>query len=153
MRDRSATLLVLLLALGCAKSGPTPEEQARVDAERDRKLQAEIALALAPFQSAAEDFLRATSSGELERAYGLLAPAYTNMVPKESFVERVKTNKNFARALEVKVLRTRAQAGTTSARCIVGDLGLWEITFTGNAPSPKISAITIGGMPALPPPL
>jgi hypothetical protein len=152
MRGRIASIVSVALVLSCAKSGPSPEEQARLDAERDRKLQAEIEASIAPFRAVAEDFLRATSSGELERAYDLLAPGYTNMVPKESFVARVKTNKNFARALEVKVLRTQSQAGTTKARCVVGDLGLWEVTFASGGGQPKISGITIGGMPALPAP-
>jgi hypothetical protein len=152
MRARVASFVSVLFLLACAKSGPSPEEQARLDAERDKKLQAEIDASLAPFKAVAEDFLRATSAGELERAYGLLAPAYTNMVPKEGFVARVKANKNFARPLEVKVLRTQSQAGTTKARCVVGDLGLWEITFASGTGGPKISGITIGGMPALPAP-
>lgn len=152
MRGSSASVVLLFLGLACAKPGPSPEEQARLDLERERKLNAEIEASMAPLRAAAEDFLRATSSGELDRAYGLLAPAYTNMVTKESFVERAKANKNFSRALTVKVLRTQTQAGTTKARCIVEDLGLWEITFAAGAGVPKISGITIGGMPALPPP-
>jgi len=145
-------LVLTALAVGCAKPGPSPEEQARADAKRDRELQAEIAAAHLPYQKAAEAFLQSTAGGDFESAYSLLAASYTNMVPKETFVERAKTNKNFEKALSVKVLGTRTQAGTTHARCVVGELGLWEITFLNPSGGPRIAGITIGGMPALPGP-
>lgn len=147
-----AFVTLLVLAVGCAKPGPTPEEQARADAEQNQRLQAEIAAAHLPYGRAAEAFLDATASGDFERAYGLLAPSYTNMVSKEAFVQRAKTNKNFSRALSVKVLSTRTQAGTTHARCVVGELGLWEFTFANPEGGPRVAGITIGGMPALPGP-
>jgi len=147
-----AFVSLFALAVGCAKPGPSPEEQARADEKRNRELQEEIAAAHLPYQKAAEAFLTATGSGDFESAYGLLAASYTNMVSKEAFVERAKTNKNLAKALSVKVLGTRTQAGTTHARCVVGELGLWEITFLNPAGGPRIAGITIGGMPALPGP-
>jgi hypothetical protein len=148
----ACSFLVLLLALGCAKPGPSPEEQKAADEKRDSELQEEIARSLAPYQHALEAFLRATSAGEFEAAYGMLAPSYTNMVDKASFVERIKTNKNFQKLVEVKILRTQAQAGTTHARCVLGELGLAEIDFSTASGAPKISSIKLGGMQALPGP-
>jgi len=142
----------LTVAAGCAKPGPSPEEQARADEKRNRELQAEIAAVHLPYGKAAEAFLGATASGDFERAYGLLAASYTNMVTREAFVERAKTNKNFGTAHPVKVLGTSTQGGVTKARCIVGDLGLWEITFANPAGGPRIAGISIGGTPALPGP-
>jgi hypothetical protein len=136
--------------LGCEKPGPTPDEQKAADDKRDRELQADIAKSMAPYQSAIEGFLGATSSGNFDAAYDMLAPSYTNMVPKDSFVSRIKTNKNFEKRVEVKILRTTAQAGTTHARCILGELGLAEIDFATAGGTPKISSIKLGGMQALP---
>ena len=141
---------VAVLLAACAKSGPTPEEQRAADERRDRELQADISRTMAPYQRAIESFLDATSSGDYEAAYGMLAPSYTNMVEKASFIERIKTNKNFQKRVEVKILRTQAQAGTTHARCVLGDLGLAEIDFSTASGTPKISAIQLGGMQALP---
>jgi hypothetical protein len=135
----------------CESSAPSNEEQAKVDAKRDRELQEEIERSLAPYQQAVEEFFQATSAGQFERAYGMLATTYANMVAQESFVARIKTNKNFSQAVTVKVLHTQSQAGTTHARCILGSLGLAEIVFADGKP-PRISAISLGGMPALPPP-
>jgi hypothetical protein len=137
-------------AFGCAKPGPSPEEQKAADEKRDRELQADIARSMAPYESAIEAFLGATSSGNFDAAYDLLAPSYTNMVEKASFVERIKTNKNFQKRVEVKILRTTAQAGTTHARCTLGELGLAEIDFSTASGTPKISSIKLGGMQALP---
>jgi hypothetical protein len=144
--------LVLVLALGCAKPGPSPEEQKAADEKRDRELQEEIARTFAPYQRVTETFLRATSSGDFEAAYGVLAPSYTNMIDRAVFVERIKTNKNFQKLVEVKILHTSAQAGTTHARCILGELGLAEIDFSTASGAPKISSIKLGGMQALPSP-
>ncbi len=142
----------LCFAPGCAKSGPTPEEQKAEDERRERELAEEIARAHAPYQRAVEAFFGATSAGDYDAAYGMLAPSYTNMIEKNSFVERAKANKNFAKKVEVKILHTRAQAGTTRARCILGELGLAEIDFSTASGSPKISSLALGGMQALPSP-
>jgi hypothetical protein len=153
LRALGACLIVLSsFALGCAKSGPSPEEQKAADEKRDRDLQAEIERSMQPYQRAIETFFVATSSGDFEGAYSELAPSYTNMVEKASFVERIKTNKNFQRRVEVKILRTTAQAGTTHARCVLGELGLAEIDFATASGTPKISSIKLGGMQALPSP-
>jgi hypothetical protein len=136
--------------VACSKSGPSAEEQARADTERDRKLQAEIDAFQAPYREAARHFLHATSSGDDAGAYALLAPSYQNMVPPDVFAARIRKNRNFSRELDVKVLRTSSQAGTTRVRCILGDLGLAEVAFADTRSGPRISAITIGGMPALP---
>ena len=146
------SLIVVLFASGCAKSGPSPEEQKAADEQRDRELKAEIDRSLAPYQRSIEAFFGATSSGNFEAAYDLLAPSYTNMVEKASFVERIKPNKNFQKRVDVKILRTTAQAGTTHARCILGELGLAEIDFATSSGDPKISSIKLGGMQALPSP-
>ena len=141
------------LALGliaCSRSGPSPEQQARADSERDRKLQAEIDAVQTPYREATRQFLHATSSGDYAGAYALLAPSYRNMVPADAFAARIRTNRNFSREVHVKILRTSSQAGTTNVRCILGDLGLAEWTFADTRSGPRISAITIGGMPALP---
>jgi predicted small lipoprotein YifL len=150
---RRVWLLVALVALaGCAKSGPSPEEQKAADEQRDRELEEEIERSVAPYQKTLEAFLAATSSGDFDAAYGMLAPTYTNMMPKEAFVERIKQNKNFQKRVEVKILRTQAQAGTTHARCVLGELGLAEIDFSTAGGTPKISSIKLGGMQALPGP-
>ena len=148
----ASLFFVSSLSLGCAKSGPSPEEQRAADEQRDRELQAEIARSMAPYERAIDRFFEATSNGRFEVAYELLAPSYTNMVEKRSFVERIQKNKNFSKRVEVKILRTSAQAGTTHARCILGELGLAEIDFATSAGSPKISSIKLGGMQALPTP-
>lgn len=140
------------LVLGCTKSGPSPEEQKADDERRERELRQEIERAMAPYQAAIEAFFRATSAKNYDGAYELLAPSYTNMVPKESFVTRIQTNKNFEKMVEVKILHTTAQAGTTRARVILGALGLAEIDFATTAGTPKISSVRIGGMQALPSP-
>ncbi|HEX6765974.1 MAG TPA: hypothetical protein VF103_10865 [Polyangiaceae bacterium] len=144
--------LAFALALGCAKSGPSPEERQADDERRQRELREEIERTMAPYQSTVEAFLRATSAKDYAAAYELLAPSYTNMVPKESFVSRIGTNKNFEKAVDVKILHTTAQAGTTRARVILGDLGLAEIDFATAGGTPKISSVRIGGMQALPSP-
>jgi hypothetical protein len=150
-RALAACSFAVVLSLGaCAKSGPAPEEQRAADERRDRELQAEIARAMAPYQHAIEAFLTATTAGDYGAAYGMLAPSYTNMVDQASFVERIKTNKNFQKRVEVKILRTQAQAGTTHARCILGELGLAEVDFSTAGGTPKISSIKLGGMQALP---
>ena len=155
MRSRVRTACLFFAAsvvLGCAKPGPSPEEQKAAGDERDRELRESIDRSMAPYRAAIEAFLGATSSGDFEAAYGLLAPSYTNMVGKESFVTRIKTNENFQRRVEVKILRTSAQAGTTHVRCILGDLGLAEIDFATASGTPQISSIKIGGMESLPGP-
>ena len=143
---------VAVALVGCAKSGPSPEEQKAADEQRDRELQAEIELAILPYQHAVEAFLTATAAGDFGAAHDMLAPAYTNMVTKEAFVERIKSNKNFQKRVEVKILRTSAQAGTTHARCVLGELGFAEIDFSTASGTPKISSIKLGGMQALPSP-
>ena len=153
MGSRAVACFVFVVgAYGCNTSGPSPEQQKAADEKRDRELQAEIARSLAPYQRAVESFLTATSGGDFDGAYAMLAPSYTNMVEKASFVERIKTNKNFQKRVEVKILRTSAQAGTTHARCVLGELGLAEIDFATSSGTPKISSIKLGGMQALPGP-
>ena len=144
--------VVLGALCGCAKTGPSPEEQKAADEQRDRELAEEIERTLLPYRHAIEAFLTATASGDFDAAYGMLAPAYTNMVTKEAFVERIKDNKNFQKRVEVKILRTSAQAGTTHARCVLGELGFAEIDFSTAGSTPKISSIKLGGMQALPSP-
>ena len=138
--------------MACAKSGPSAEEQRAADEKRDRELQAEIARSMVPYERSIDAFFGATSNGRFETAYDLLAPSYTNMVEKGSFVARIGKNKNFSKRVEVKILRTTAQAGTTHARCILGELGLAEIDFATSDGNPKISSIKLGGMQALPSP-
>jgi len=150
MRTGIVALGFSLVLAACAKSGPSAEEQARADSERDRKLQAEIEAIHAPYGEAARRFLRATSSGDYAGAYVLLAPSYRNMVRADAFASRIRSNRNFSHEVDVKVLGTQSQAGTTKMRCILGDLGLAEVTFADTRSGPRISAVTIGGMPALP---
>jgi hypothetical protein len=155
MRSRVRTgylFLAASVAFGCAKPGPSPEEQKAADERRDRELQESIDRSMAPYQAAIEAFLGATSSGNFGAAYAMLAPTYTNMVDEESFVTRIKANKNFQKRVEVKILRTTAQAGSTRARCVLGDLGLAEIDFATASGTPRISSIKLGGMESLPPP-
>ena len=153
MRARSLApwlFFVVSALFACAKSGPSAEEQKSLDEKRDRELKEEIDRTVAPYQRATEEFIAATSSGNFDAAYDMLAPSYTNMVERTSFVERIKTNKNFRKRVEVKIVRTHAQAGTTRARTILGELGLAEIDFSTSSGVPKISSIKLGGMQALP---
>jgi hypothetical protein len=148
---RVALGLSLVLGLvACSKSGPSAEEQARADSERESQLHAEIEAVHAPYREAARRFLRATSTGDYAGAYAIMALSYRNMVPADAFAARIRTNRNFSREVDVKILATSSQAGTTKVRCVFGDLGLAELTFADTKGGPRISAITIGGMPALP---
>jgi len=52
----------------------------------------------------------------------------------------------------VKVMSTTWQAGSTVARCVLGDLGYAEIRLADTADGPRISSISLGGMQALPTP-
>ena len=151
MRIRIVALgLSFALAAACAKSGPSAEEQARADSERDRKLQAEIDAFHAPYRDVARRFLHATSSGDYAGAYALLAPSYRNMVPADAFAARIRKNQNFAREVDFKILGTQSQAGTTKVRCVFGNLGLAELMFADTRAGPRISGVSIGGMPSLP---
>jgi hypothetical protein len=150
IRSVALALSLTLGMIACTKSGPSAEEQARADSERDRKLQAEIDAFQTPYREAARLFVHATAGGDYAGAYALLASSYRNMVPVDVFVGRIRKNRNFSREVDVKILRTSSQAGTTRARCVLGDLGLAEWTFADTRSGPRISAITIGGMPALP---
>jgi hypothetical protein len=151
MRIRSVAL-GLSLALGvaaCSKSDSSTEQRARADSENER-VQAEVEAVHARYREVARPFLHATSRGDYAAAYALLAPSYRNMVPADAFAARIRTNRNFSREVDVKILGTSSQAGTTKVRCVFGDLGLAELTFADTRSGPRISAITIGGMPALP---
>jgi len=144
--------LFVIASAGCATPGPSPEEQVRAVEEQNRKIQEEINRTHRRYQSAISEFWQATSSSELDRAYDLLAPTYTTMVPRASFVERIKANGAFAKNVDVKVMRTTSQAGSTVARCVLGDLGYAEVRFADTLGGPRISAISLGGMQALPTP-
>jgi hypothetical protein len=72
------------------------------------------------------------------------------MVPADVFAAGIRANRNFSREVDIKILGTSSQAGTTKVRCIFGHLGLAELTFADTRTGPRLSAITIGGMPALP---
>jgi len=151
MRIRSVAV-GLSLALGvaaCSKSDSSTEQRARADSENER-VQAEVEAVHARYREVARQFLQATSRGDYAAAYALLAPSYRNMVPADAFAARIRTNRNFSREVDVKILRTSSQAGTTRVRCIFGDLGLAELTFADTRSGLRISAIAIGGMPALP---
>jgi len=150
-RLRVEWLLVIAIA-GCAKPGPSAEEQVRAAEEENRKVQEEVSRTHRRYQSAISEFWQATSSSEFDRAYDLLAPTYTTMVPRASFVERIKANGAFAKNVDVKVMSTTWQAGSTVARCVLGDLGYAEIRLADTAGGPRISAISLGGMQALPTP-
>jgi len=149
---RAGSLLALSVVCACAKSGPSAEEQRADDERRERELQAEIALATAPYERAIVSFFAATSTRDFDAAYGMLAPSYTNMVKRESFTARIQTNDNLAKPVSVKILHTRAQAGTTHVRCVLGSLGLAEIDFATATGTPRISAFALGGMQVLPSP-
>jgi hypothetical protein len=148
-----ARLLVLACVLAaCAKSGPSPEEQRAADERRSRELSEEIERTTAPYRRTVEAFFGATSKSDFDAAYALLAPTYTNMIDREAFATRMKTNENFRNRVDVEIINTRAQAGTTRVRCILRDLGLADIDFATASGSPKISSIQLGGMQALPSP-
>ena len=121
-------VVVVLGALaGCAKAGSSRKQKA-ADEQRDRELAEEIERTITPYRHAIEAFLTATASGDFGAAYGMLAPAYTNMVTQEAFVQRHQGQQEFPKTRSnVKILRTSAQAGTTHARCVLGELGFAEI--------------------------
>ena len=139
-----------MLLAACSKGGPSAEEQARAAESDHQRVLAEVEAFQAPYHETARRFLHATSSGDYAGAYALLAPSYRNMVSAEAFATRIRANRNFAREVDVKILGTTSQAGTTKVRCVFGDLGLAELAFADTRAGPRISAITIGGMPALP---
>jgi hypothetical protein len=149
MRRVALGLSLALAAVACTKSGPLAGEQARADSENQR-LQAEIEAVHARYREAARRFLHATAGGDYAGAYALTALSYRNMVAADAFAAGIRTNRNFSREVDIKILRTSSQAGTTKVRCVFGDLGLAELAFADTQGGPKLSAITIGGMPALP---
>ena len=132
-------------AVACARTEPLPRD----DTDNDR-VEAEVAQVHARYQAALEPFLAALAARQPATAYALLAPVYQNMVSEASFARRIAQNQNFARAPSVKVLSTSSQAGTTKARVVLGALGLADVTFMEGPGGPRISALTLGGNPALP---
>lgn len=138
---------VCLVSMGLAGGCWSDESPSRSDRE------SAIEDSFAPYKRAIEEFFRATSSGELDRAYDLLSPSYTGMVSRQAFVAAIAGNRSFQQAVpaaRVDIFQTTAQAGVTSARGLLGEVGRAEVFFTDQPEGPRISAVTIAGMPALP---
>ena len=145
----SGTWLLLGVALqGCGGPQPAPETEPR----READLRAEIDRAFAPYERVATEFLSSVADRDYHRTYELLAPSYTNMVSEAVFAARIKENGNFRIKYRVEVLKTVSSYGSTTARCRLGDLGLAEFVFLDRRDGPRISAILLGGHPALPAP-
>jgi hypothetical protein len=141
---RPLALLLLATLVGC-----------KVDTDKDRDKRVEdlknaIRAQREPYMKTIADFLDATSKKDFERAYGLMAPSYTNMVTREQFVAGIATNKNFERQVVLDVYKTTNMSGTFTITCTFGDLGRAEISLIDTANGPRISAIVIGGIAALP---
>jgi len=134
-------------AQGCQTDSPAPADDSFA-----RQVSAEVAASHERYRVAAQSFIDAIARGDTAAAYEKLAPSYTNMVSAESFAARIVKNRNFSQPLAVKVFGTSSTAGTTRARCVLGDLGLTEIVFAERQDGPRISALSIAGAPALPPP-
>ncbi len=140
LRSSVRGLLLGVALLGC---GEPP---------RETDLQAEMERAFAPYERVATEFLSSAADKDYHRSYELLAPSYTNMVSEAVFAARIKENGNFKIKYKVEILKTVSRYGSTTARCRLGDLGLAEFVFLDHRDGPRISALLIGGLPALPAP-
>jgi hypothetical protein len=145
--SRGRLICCWVWVVACARAEPQPQPQDDTD---NARVMAEVAAVHARYQAVLEPFLAALAARQPASAYALLAPVYQNMVSEGSFARRIGQNKNFALAPSVKVLSTSSQASTTKARVILGALGLAEVTFMEGPAGPRISALTLGGNPALP---
>jgi hypothetical protein len=133
--------LLLSVALqGCGE--PPPESDLRAEMER----------AFAPYERVATEFLTLAADRDYHRAYEWLAPSYTTTVSEAVFAAKIQENGNFKTRHKVEVLKTVSNSGSTTARCRLGDLGLADFVFLDDRDGPRISAILIGGHPALPAP-
>jgi len=119
---------------------------------RETDLRAEMERAFAPYERAATEFLASAADRDYHRAYEWLAPSYTAMVSEAVFAARIRENGNFKTRHQVEILKTVSNSGSTTARCRLGDLGLADFVFLDHRDGPRISAILIGGHPALPAP-
>jgi hypothetical protein len=133
----------LLLGIALQGCGEPPGET---------DLRAEMERAFAPYERAATEFLSSAADREYHRAYEGLAPSYTTTISEAVFAAKMQENGNFKTKYKVEVLKTVSNSGSTIARCRLGDLGLAEFIFLDHRDGPKISAIRIGGHPALPAP-
>lgn len=140
----------LLLASACARAQADAErEEAAREAEHQRML-AEVDATHARYRAVLQAFLQALAGRQPDAAYALLAPVYQRAVSPASFAQRIAHNQNFAQAPPVQVLGTSSQAGLTKVRAVLGQLGLAEVSFVETSGGPRISALTLGGVPALP---
>jgi len=139
-------LLVLLAVVGCRGAADKDKQKQIEDLKTAIRAQRE------PYMKTIADFLDATSKKDFDRAYGYLAPSYTNMVSREQFVAAIATNKNFERVVALDVYKTTNMSGTFTITGAFGDLGRAEISLIDTPSGPRISAITLGGTAALPAP-
>ena len=133
----------LLLAVALQGCGEPPHET---------DLRAEMERAFAPYERVATEFLSSTADRDYHRAYEWLAPSYTTMVSEGVFAAKIQENGNFKTRYKVEILKIVSNHGSTTARCRLGDLGLAEFVFLDHRDGPRISALRIGGLPALPAP-
>jgi len=141
-------LALVLLAMLVSCKVDTDKDKAK----RIEEIKASIRAQREPYMKTIADFLDATSKKDFDRAYGLLAPSYTNMVTREQFVAAMATNKNFERQVVLDVFKTTNMSGTFTITCAFGDLGRAEISLINTPNGPRISAIMLGGTNALPSP-
>jgi hypothetical protein len=143
--------LIFLVVVACnaepERVDPKPNDQKLHD-----DIQEQVNRTLARYRNVITDFLTATAAKDYGKAYDMLAASYRNMVPREHFVARIATNKNFETVHDVTVRRTRSSGGSTTAECFFGDLGRADIAFFETKGGPRISGITLNGTPALPSP-
>ncbi len=141
---KALALLIAVVLVGCPVK-PDKDKERRIE-----EFKAAIRAQREPYMKTIADFLDATSKKDFDRAYGLLSPSYTNMVTREQFVAAIATNKNFERQVVLDVHKTVNQGGTFTITGSFGDLGRAEISLVDTANGPRISAIVLGGIPALP---
>lgn len=140
--------------LGFALIGGCRSQQLEGNSEtlRETSLKAEIERTFASYERVATEFLHATATGNFDLAYELLAPSYTNMVSKDVLSARIRENGNFKVERKLEIYKTTSRSGSTTARGRLADLGLAEFIFLDRPDGPRLSAILIGGLSALPTP-
>jgi len=144
MKGLGNWLLLGVVLQGCGSPPPDPATETALRAEIQREF--------APYERVATEFLSSAADKDYHHSYALLAPSYTNMVSETVFAARIRENGNFKRRYQVEAFKAESNYGSTTVRCRLGDLGLAEFVFLDHKDGPRISAILIGGLPALPAP-
>src|SRR3977135_2831574 len=127
-------LAVAIVLFGC-------KVDTSVNEKRAEEFKAAFRAHQEPYMKTLDAFLDATSHKDFERAYGWLAPSYTNMVTKQQFAAAIATNKNFGRQVALDGARTRLSGVSMTIPGSFGDLGRAEITFMDTPAGPRISGV------------